>query len=323
MILDEKIKIKWNNFTKQYYINKGYVFTNIGEYFTIKIEDLPKKSHTKIKVKCENCGHEKLLSYREYLNCLKIYNIYFCKKCSHIKEEKTCLEKYGYKKPLQNENIKNRQTQTIIDRYGVENPFQSEKIKEKIKKTNLEKYGNEYANQSEEVKEKIKQTNLERYGVENTFQSEEIKEKIKNTFIKKYGVKNPTLNPIILEKSIQTQIEKYGEAFFHYCPKHNPLSIIELDKISKDFNINIQHALNGGEKKFQRYWVDGFIQEYNIVIEWDEKRHNKQKEKDIKRQNWIEENFGCKFIRINDKDWFDNNSNERDRVYKLLESYVS
>jgi hypothetical protein len=109
-----------------------------------------------------------------------------------------------------------------------------------------------------------------------------------------------------IEKSINTCIEKYGETFFHMTPRYNPNSIIYLDLISEKLNISIQHALNNGEKKFKRYWVDGYIEQYNICIEWQEQHHytKKQKEKDLKREQYIINNFKCKIIYINEKNFY-------------------
>jgi ribosomal protein S27AE len=110
------------------------------------------------------------------------------------------------------------------------------------------------------------------------------------------------------EIGFETCIKHYGEAFLHLCPKHNPNSIIYLNMISEKLNITIQHALNGGEKKFQRYWIDGYIEQYNICIEWDEKHHNnkKIKQKDIKNDKFLISNFNCKIIRINEKEFLQN-----------------
>ena len=90
---------------------------------------------------------------------------------------------------------------------------------------------------------------------------------------------------------------------------------------SEILNINIQHALNGGEKKFQRYWVDGYIEEYNICIEYDEHKHKYQLEKDLIRQKWIEDNFGCNFIRI-DEDKFTTDINEKENIFLQLNSIL-
>jgi hypothetical protein len=86
------------------------------------------------------------------------------------------------------------------------------------------------------------------------------------------------------------------------------LILLFLDILSEKLGLPIQHALNGGEKKFIKYWIDGYIEKYNICIEWDEKHHNanRQKERDNKKELFLIENFGCKIIRINEKEFFKN-----------------
>jgi hypothetical protein len=234
------------------------------------------------------------------------------------KIKQTNLNKYDVEYPLLNLEIYNKAKITILEKYGVEYAQQNEEIKNKIKQTNIKNYGVENPSQNIIIKNERKKTMLEKYGVEYAQQNEEIKNKTRETIFIKYGVNNISQNEEIKEKVFNTIINKYGELFFKYCPKYNPLSLIEFDKISEELNINIQHALNGGEKKFQRYWVDGYIESKNIIIEWDEKQHKYNKLKDDKRQKWIEEKFGCTFIRIEQDKWFDLNLNEKERIYKLL-----
>ena len=76
--------------------------------------------------------------------------------------------------------------------------------------------------------------------------------------------------------------------------------------------MRIQHGLNGGEKKFIRYSIDGYIEEYNICIEWDEKYHNtkKQKESDLKKDKFLKEKINCHIIRINEKEFLKNIDNQ-------------
>lgn len=62
---------------------------------------------------------------------------------------------------------------------------------------------------------------------------------------------------------------------------------------------NLQHGLNGGEiyLKDLGYWLDAYDKENNIVVEYDEGHHNKQKEKDTRRMNEIKKLLKCKFYR--------------------------
>lgn len=73
---------------------------------------------------------------------------------------------------------------------------------------------------------------------------------------------------------------------------HNEKQILDdLEKIYK-YKILRQHRTGG-------YFLDGYISELKLAIEVDEQHHNNQKEKDIKRQKYIEEKLNCVFLRVN------------------------
>lgn len=78
-----------------------------------------------------------------------------------------------------------------------------------------------------------------------------------------------------------------------------------LDGLSKEMGLNIQHALNGGEKQISGYSVDGYDAEKNIVIEYDEPSHydgfGNLKKPDVDRMNRIISEAKCKFYRYNEK----------------------
>jgi len=88
-------------------------------------------------------------------------------------------------------------------------------------------------------------------------------------------------------------------------PGFNEKACKIFDDISKNENIHIQHAMNGGEYKIKDlgYWLDGYDIENNVAYEYDEKEHyinGKLKEKDLIRQKEIIKILNCKFIRIKD-----------------------
>ena len=163
-----------------------------------------------------------------------------------------------------------------------------------------------------------------RYGCENPSQFKEFKDKRKNTVMLRYGVEYISQNENIKEKIQESMIEKYGEVWVNQIPKYNINSIIYLDMLSEKLNLPIQHALNGGEKKFVRYYVDGYISEYNICIEWDEKQHenNKQKESDVKRESFLKENFNCQIIRINQKEFLKDVDNQINLVCNKINNFI-
>jgi hypothetical protein len=126
------------------------------------------------------------------------------------------------------------------------------------------------------------------------------------------------------ERIIQSMIKKYGEIWLKHIPKFNPNSIIYLDLISEKLRLTIQHALNGGEKKFVRYWVDGYIEKYNICIEWHEKHHNwnRYKKSDVKKEKYIKENFHCHYIIIWEKEFLKDVENQINLVVEKINKII-
>lgn len=79
-----------------------------------------------------------------------------------------------------------------------------------------------------------------------------------------------------------------------------------INFLNKENNWNLQHAENGGEISICGYFVDGYDKDLNIVFEYDEPAHYKNKEnnilkdKDIKRQQNIINELQCEFWRYNE-----------------------
>jgi hypothetical protein len=246
--------------------------------------------------------------------CLKKFGTTTNLLCKDTKNKikQTNLLKFGVEHNSQSAKIKEKKKQTCLKKFGVEYNLQSSDTKEKIKRTNLIKYGVECSLLNKNVKEKANKTNLKRYGVKNPNSSLEIKDKIKKTSLERFGVEYPSQNKLVSEKIVNTMIERYGEIWKKRVPSYNANSIIYLDMISEKLGLPIQHALNGGEKKFIRYWVDGYIEKYNICIEWDEISHNetKQKERDLIRENFLKEKHNCHIIRINEKEFLKDIDNQ-------------
>lgn len=90
---------------------------------------------------------------------------------------------------------------------------------------------------------------------------------------------------------------------YQLAPAFNTKACQIFDDISKQKNIHIQHAMNGGEYYISKlgYWLDGYDIINNIAYEYDEKAHfinGQLKPKDLIRQNEIEKYLKCEFIRI-------------------------
>jgi len=75
MILDKFVKIKLSNGNINFY-KKYFPKNNIGDYVELSVQKLSIGSNLKVNVKCEICGNEKKLSYKNYIKNKSNQNIY-------------------------------------------------------------------------------------------------------------------------------------------------------------------------------------------------------------------------------------------------------
>lgn len=168
MLISDKTIVVWNARNKKHYTDLGYMFTQMGNPFEVKIEDLTKGSQSVIKVKCDYCGKEYDVSWCTYLYMHRKTNIQkdACRDCLQSKASESVTKKYGtHSNMFTATNAKRINTNN--EKYGCSNPFANEEIKDKIKYTNIQKYGVPYSQQSYLVREKTKHTCHEKYGVNN------------------------------------------------------------------------------------------------------------------------------------------------------------
>ena len=87
MIITKYVLVKWSRSIKKHYESKGYQFTNYGNEFLVKVEDLSKNSHVSVEVKCdcEDCKNPiaKFISWQNYNKSVKRNGQYRCKKCAN------------------------------------------------------------------------------------------------------------------------------------------------------------------------------------------------------------------------------------------------
>ena len=98
MLLTKETEMKWNPKNYKHYIEKGYTFTNWGDSFTVKIEDIFGYSSAMVIYKCDYCGEEITVSFCNY------------KKNHNINEyvKKDCCKKCASKKRLEIIDVQNR-----------------------------------------------------------------------------------------------------------------------------------------------------------------------------------------------------------------------
>lgn len=82
----QKVEILWNSRNKNYFQDKGYVCTKIGEPFLVNIEDLQKTSHKEVIAICDYCKIEFKVSMTNYTRSTKNNGKIACSKCRHKKD---------------------------------------------------------------------------------------------------------------------------------------------------------------------------------------------------------------------------------------------
>lgn len=191
----------------------------------------------------------------------------------------------------------------------------SEETKKKMSEL---KIGDKNPAKRKEVREKISNTLKGRpSGRKGEKWTEEQKEKRKGSGNPMYGKKgwnknltkedHPSIKLTSKKQKInrKNQVIKSGQ-WYQYSEK----ICFYFDKLNKQYNLKIQHALNGGEKtirgiKSVRYSCDGYLECNNrkIDIEVDGISHltEDQKNKDKKRDEFIN-SLGILVIRINEED---------------------
>ncbi len=120
MILTREIEVFVTENNISYFENLGYdVFT--GEIISVPVEILQSSSNKKILCKCDSCGIEKEVVFKNYIRYNNEWGVYFCRKCSEYKRKDSLKKSYGVESPIQNKEIYDKIKNTIFKKYGVDN----------------------------------------------------------------------------------------------------------------------------------------------------------------------------------------------------------
>lgn len=213
MLITKSVMVKWVSSNKNYYIEKGYLYTKHYDQFEVKVEDLPKGSHSMVDVLCDYCLETIVTKeYRTYVkqNEESIINKDCCKKCQSAKTIESNLLVYGKENVFQIEEVREKYKQNMIANHGVENPSQMEDYNEKFTQTSMKNYGTPHPFQSQSVKDKIVDTMISRYGVKSYTQTKEYIEKTIKTNNLKYGADWANQSEDIRAKYKETCMNTYG-----------------------------------------------------------------------------------------------------------------
>ena len=276
----------------------------------------------------KECLYKTIISESQetILDRYKVSNV---SKLQFIKEKKaqTTLSHYG--------NWNNFMQQTVFKwcrDQGIENPSQLEYVKDK-KEKNLLNLG--YSSWNEYLKEIITVW-CEKQGIKNASQLEEVKNKKIQNYLEKSGglYTNPFQDSEVIAKIkeywenhpdewkmahiLSGEMQKLHKSKINHFRK-GCTGITEFDvlnELEKECNINIYRQVS-----CMQYFIDGYVKEGNIAIEYDEKTGH-SKESDIQhdaiRQKEIEDYCSCTFIRISQEGWKNDKSKYINEVKRII-----
>ena len=123
MLITKTVMTQWNVWTKEWYENKGYVFTKYSEPFEVKVEDLSNGSVVKVAIECDGCGEILTgIPWNQYLKAVHEDGKYYCQKCtanifSGIKQRMTKLKNSKSFYQWCYDNFSKKEADIIIDRW--------------------------------------------------------------------------------------------------------------------------------------------------------------------------------------------------------------
>jgi len=153
---------------------------------------------------------------------------------------------------------------------------------------------------SEETKKKMSEAKKGKVLSEETRKKISIDNKGKPSSMGMLGKQHSEETKIKMRLSAIKRIEENKLNGNQLIPFYNPKSIPIIEEYGKANGYLFQHAENGGEFRIPDlgYWVDGYDNTKNVVIEYYEKAHKYYEERDEKRKQEIISYLDCEFIEI-------------------------
>lgn len=254
----------------------------------IPIKDLPKNTRKKVKVKCDICGKEYNIIYKNYLSNIEKYGFLTCNKCKNIKTKQTNLEKYGVEESLSSNIIHEKRRQTNLNRYGVEEVTSLKEFHEKVKQTNQTNYKNKILSENKNVID-VNFTN--RTIIYKCNKCNNISELSFYFYYQRYTLGNldPCLicNPRYSQSSFENEVINFLKSINITNIIQNDRNIInplELDIVLPDYNIAIEvngiywHSeLQKGDINYHKNkYLKCKDKEIKLIQIWEDDWKNKQ-----------------------------------------------
>lgn len=266
---EEKIEMKWHSTNKIKYIERGYIYTFIGDVFLAKAEDvLEISSGAKIPVYCDYCGEKYWPTSRNYQKHRSHDSIDCCVACKGKKIKSTVQSKYGVSNVMQLQEFRQKHQATCIQRYGASSPLASKEIYQKTQDSFNQHYnttnGIADLRKVKELNKKIEDTNMSRYNGVSPFCSIDIRRQIRESLYNN-GSCPTSKKQIALNNMIRD--------IFGNCELNYPCDRASLDCMTIINGIKIDVEYDGW------YW------------------HKDTKIKDTRRDNYVKSQ-GYKVLRI-------------------------
>jgi len=246
MILSQTAKVKISTKTYNHYKNLGYKFLNCGDIIEVAVFDLTSGSHVNINVKCDVCGKEKQMPYKEYINNIKNQKYFSCSpNCGKEKQKITNIKRYNHVAPTQNKTVLLKSKKTCFKNNGFEHNSQIPMVKNKKKEKSLKTYGVEYPLQAKSVRDKIDETNEKKYGFKCCLQNRKIHEKQQTSAFK---------------------LKKHKDANLYYRGTYEKhfLDFCFNNKIPIKKGKTVKYFFKG---KTKIYFSDFYLKKKNLIIE--------------------------------------------------------
>jgi len=120
MLITKTVKVKWWYNNKKWYVDKGYPFTQIGDIFEVKTEDLTVNNSNTIKMICDRCNEPFDKRWIEYNASPHSEGKHICKKCTYFdRAEQIRLLKLERGQSFEAWCVENSR-QDILDRWDYE-----------------------------------------------------------------------------------------------------------------------------------------------------------------------------------------------------------
>lgn len=119
MIITEQVLVRIGESNYIHYEELGYNIA-IGDVISVPTSFLSSGSHYMITCKCDMCGTENQIMYKNYLKYKNDWGDYTCRPCSEDKRKLKLKETFGVEYPSQDEKTFEKIKQTRKDKYGTE-----------------------------------------------------------------------------------------------------------------------------------------------------------------------------------------------------------